>query len=62
MSLRSITLRQLADETDMSVAFWRKQIRLGKLQALKIGRSVRVRLEDAHEFLAECEQRKLSEG
>jgi excisionase family DNA binding protein len=39
---RRLTIAELAEETNMSEAFWRKQVLLKTIEIEKFGRSVRV--------------------
>ena len=51
-----LTLRDVAQVTSMSVAFWRKALTRRTLPAVRIGRAVRIRESDLARFLAERER------
>ena len=47
------TLREAAEKTRMSEAYWRKQVLLRRIRVIKIGRCVRLDAEVVRLFLAE---------
>ncbi|MGA2713297.1 MAG: helix-turn-helix domain-containing protein [Bryobacteraceae bacterium] len=46
------TLSEVAEKTNMSVAFWRKRMRLRELEVERFGRSIRVTQSALDRYLA----------
>jgi excisionase family DNA binding protein len=45
------TLKETAQYTRMSLAFWRKQLWLRTIPSIRVGRSVRLEADDVRAFL-----------
>jgi hypothetical protein len=45
------SIRQTAENTDMSQAFWKKQIFLGHIEVIKLGRSIRLDADKVRAWL-----------
>ena len=50
---RLITVRELAEKTKLSISMVYKQVALGRLNAVRIGRTYRFKPKDVEKFLME---------
>jgi excisionase family DNA binding protein len=52
MTFRKLKLQEIAEHTASSLSFWRKQVRLGTIPAIRVGRLVRIDEQDLEEWIA----------
>ena len=50
--VRLFRVEELAEMTAMSVACWRREIRLKRIAVTRMGRAIRVSESDFHDYLA----------
>ena len=50
--VRLFTVEDVAEMTSMSVAYWRREIRLRRIAVTRMGRAIRVTESDFHAYVA----------
>ena len=49
---RLLTVDEVAELTALSVAYWRREVRLGRIPSIQFGRAVRIRPTDLNAYMA----------